>query len=349
MASACGVAVLAAMIASATASKNIFIAGDSMGEYSAQVLESFCKGATVYNGAVGGTTAVQWTGSGDMQDSLGSQKCGGKPDYIWLTVGGNDVLNTGCGDTETKESITAKVTATINSVKAKAPGVKILITGYCMPNSAEARRLFGNEKMQAGNRSTPRRLACSSPAKFTFIGDAVKAAADDDAMVTYVDSTEACGGSKEKWSDKRYFADAIHLNNQGFCKVFSQTKVQEFFGCEAATYACETLTCAITGYKHCSGEGDMSECASCSENCIVSKGSGTTGSAATSQGSGTTGSAATSQGSGTTGSAPTSTIGTTGSATTATTGSGVASLSQTNTIQCLTVAIVASSLLGYWW
>lgn len=254
-----------------------------MGEYAAKNLESFCKGSTVYNAAIGGTTAVQWTGDGHL-DALGTTKCGGTPDYIWLSVGGNDVLNTGCGDTEDQASITAKVTASINAVKAKAPGVKILMTGYCMPQSAE-RRLF--DESESGKHD--RRLACTSPANFAMLGNAIKAAAEAYSMVTFVDGTTACGGSKTAWSNKRYFADAIHLNKQGYCKMFTPPKVQEFFGCETATYDCESLSCATTGFgSHSCGDGGMTECPGCMENCIFSPaGSSSTTSGTTSGNSST--------------------------------------------------------------
>lgn len=41
-------------------SANILIVGDSMGEFSTNVLETFCSGSTVKNAALGGTTAAQW-------------------------------------------------------------------------------------------------------------------------------------------------------------------------------------------------------------------------------------------------------------------------------------------------
>merc|ERR1712032_1662348 len=115
------------------------------------------------------------------------------------------------------------------------------MTGYCMPQS-------GSD-------------GCTTPAKWTFVGAAVKAAADADSAVTFVDGANVCGGSTSTWGNKRYFADAIHLNNQGYCKMFTQPKVQEFFGCEDATYDCESLTCDISGYgSHSCGNGEMTAC-----------------------------------------------------------------------------------------
>merc|ERR1719330_556183 len=94
---------------------NILVAGDSMGEFAGTSLASFCKGSTVYNAAVGGTTAVQWTSDEDFMDHIGSAKCGSAPDFVWLSVGGNDNFETGCGSSVGE--IAAKITASINGVK----------------------------------------------------------------------------------------------------------------------------------------------------------------------------------------------------------------------------------------
>mmetsp|Transcript_103550 Transcript_103550/g.259632 ORF Transcript_103550/g.259632 Transcript_103550/m.259632 type:complete len:279 (-) Transcript_103550:161-997(-) len=226
-----------------TASK-VLIVGDSNAEYSGTSLASFCKGAVVKNAGVGGTTAVQWTSTEGHLDKIGSSACGGTPDYIWLSVGGNDNFETQCSSSVA--DLAAKITASINAVKQKAPSAKILMTGYCMPMSPESED-----------------AACNSPGKFNALMDAVKQAADGDSAVTLVDSTQACGGSASTWSDSKYFMDAIHLNNKGYCKLFTQAGVQTFLGCEAASYDCETVNCMTPGFdQHC-GDPTLESCETC--------------------------------------------------------------------------------------
>lgn len=229
------------LVEAQAATKKVLVIGDSMGEFSGTALESFCKGITVKNAAAGGTTAVQWT-SGDNLDAI--ESCGDSPDFIWLSVGGNDHLEPQCA--ATASDLTAKITASINAVKQKAPGVPILMTGYCMPKGIE------------GEGS-----GCDTPQKFENLRKAVADAAGADDSVTYVDSIAACGGSTSAWSASKYFQDAIHLNNKGYCKVLTQADVQTALGCEQATYDCENVPCMIPGLdKHCSDptEGTCVDC-----------------------------------------------------------------------------------------
>eukprot|EP00928_Gymnodinium_smaydae_P040911 TRINITY_DN27710_c0_g1_i1.p1 TRINITY_DN27710_c0_g1~~TRINITY_DN27710_c0_g1_i1.p1 ORF type:complete len:294 (-),score=70.05 TRINITY_DN27710_c0_g1_i1:267-1088(-) len=254
-------AILLFVVADVALANNVLVIGDSMGEYSGAALSKFCKGAVVKNAAVGGTTAVQWT-SGGLMDSIGSAKCGGTPDAVWLSVGGNDFLNTECSGSVS--DMAAKITASINAVKQKVPGAKILMTGYCMPATAESAS-----------------SACNSPAKFTALGSAVKQAAEADAAVTFVDSTAACGGTSSSWSPVAKFQDPIHLNNKGYCSVFTQKGVQDALGCQSATYDCEAEKCMVEGFDlHCAPESRTLE--SCPNCCnVVDKGDGIASAAVT--------------------------------------------------------------------
>jgi len=229
----------------AVASK-VLIIGDSMGEFAATSLEKFCPGATVNNAAVGGTTAdPDWT-SGGLLDYVGSETCGGAPDYIWLSVGGNDVLNTQCS--ASVEDIAAKITASVNAVKAKAPTATILLTGYCVPAAPESQDAGG----------------CGAPEKFQVIANALKQVSDADTSLVYVDSSSACGGSATSWSPQTYFADAIHLNGRGYCKVFRQQGVQTALGCQTdIEFDCDQADCNIVGYDRQCGDGSMTACDTC--------------------------------------------------------------------------------------
>lgn len=116
----------------------------------------------------------------------------------------------------------------------------------------------------------PRRLSCSTPESLYKIMASVKQAADADSSVTFVDSTNVLGGSPSSWTPTmRYHSDKIHLNNQGYCKLFSQPAVQTFFGCqEHSPFDCDSYSCDITGYSSC-GDGIMTSCPGCTEFCVL--------------------------------------------------------------------------------
>lgn len=241
--------LLALVAASQANAANILMLGDSMVEFSGQALKSFCSGATVHNAGIGGTTAQQWADG--LVDDVDASSCGGTPDYIWLSVGGNDALETGC--TASKSTIKNAIIAAINAVKARYSNVPIVMTGYCMASS-------GGE--------------CPNTGDYTNLMEAIPEAAQEVTGVTIVDSTDACGGSISSWSTQGYFQDFIHLNNRGYCKVFTQSAVQSALGCGEKSYDCDAASCEITGLaQHC-GDSDMTSCEGCSEFCSGGSGDG---------------------------------------------------------------------------
>lgn len=222
---------------------NVLVIGDSMSEYAGKSLESFCRGTQVRNAAVGGTTAAQWATQSWLLDRIGSEQCGGEPDFIWLTVGGNDFLQTDCR--ASSDEIAAQITASIQAVKQRAPNAPIVMTGYCMPQGMENRQ-----------------SNCNSPQKFHGLMNAIRQAAAADESVIYVESVDACNGTMDSWSSGEYFFDPIHLNNRGYCKVFSQPAFQAL-GCEPAEYDCDAVPCETPGLdQHCD-QGTIDSCYGC--------------------------------------------------------------------------------------
>ncbi|GMH53327.1 hypothetical protein TL16_g01426 [Triparma laevis f. inornata] len=228
----------AGIIAAADAA-NILIVGDSMGEFSTNVLETYCSGSTVKNAALGGTKADDWADMG--ADAIDG--CGSSFDYVWMSFGGNDLLeSSGCS--MSASTIQSKVTAAVNNVKSTiAPGAsKYLLTCYCQPQGPE----IGS--------------ACNTPQLVSKLCDGIKAAADADTDVEYVHSLEACGGSASAWSKSGYFEDQIHLNKRGYCKIITQSAVQSLFECNTGSYNCDTEDCTMTGYNlQCTGDAGKDE------------------------------------------------------------------------------------------
>lgn len=209
---------------------NVLIVGDSIAEFAGKAIEDFCRGATTNNAGIAGTTTTHWQGS-DVLSPIGTQQCGGTPDYIWLSIGGNDVLGDAWGCDNADDVLAAKLIASIEAVKAKAPSAKLVMTGYCMPADVPP---VGPDS------------SCNTPEKLNSMMAVLKHAAER-IGATFVNSVTACGGSSTSWSNKKYFQDPIHLNNRGYCKLFTQSEVQAAFGCQAANYDCDSVAPIIRG------------------------------------------------------------------------------------------------------
>jgi len=248
-------AMTALMMSSAAisgrATSNVLIVGDSMGEFSGKSLESYCTGARVQNAAIGGTTALDWANF----DSSYVEGCdANQVDMVWMSIGGNDMLGSGCS--ATVETLKTAITSGINNIKTLVSGSpEFILTGYCMP--------------QMGGEAD----GCNSPGDFENLFMALQQAAAETG-VTYVESVGACGGSSSTYSEAEYFFDRIHLNNRGYCTFFARTEAQTAFGCGAATYDCSAVNCDIPGLnEQCAGTGTISSCEECEASCSGSSSS----------------------------------------------------------------------------
>ena len=135
-------------------------------------LETICIGSNVCNAAISGTTAVQWS-----EYSLKQVKqCNGDWDVVYISVGGNDLLNSDCSinSTDLAANIQAAVTNIMTNV---APGAsKYLLTGYCVPSSITS-------------------WGCASPSKVRRMSEALASIDTADGVVEVIDSFSVCGGS----------------------------------------------------------------------------------------------------------------------------------------------------------
>merc|ERR1740139_308053 len=208
------------------AATRILIVGDSNAEGIGQSLESLCLGSTVHNIGMGGTTAEQWA---DYTSDIVSG-CGDAWDVVYISVGGNDLLGSGC--TMSASDLADKIELAVKNIVTNiAPGASnYLLTGYCMPYRSEE----GDE-------------GCVEPSDFTALGDAMSAIDNknnifesDSSSVTVIDSLSACGGSSSAFSDELYFLDAIHLNSKGYCKIFTQPDVQMALSCGEISIDCDS-------------------------------------------------------------------------------------------------------------
>ena len=97
-----------------------------------------------------------------------------------MSVGGNDFLDT-AGCSMTQQTVESRVTNAINALRSAAPNsLQIIVIGYCTPTEAYA--------------------DCSTPEQMATLNRGIAAAAAAHSDVTYIDSTDRCGGSNTSFS-----------------------------------------------------------------------------------------------------------------------------------------------------
>jgi hypothetical protein len=156
--------------------------------------------------------------------------------YAWFSVGGNDFIFEGC--INFFGMLKGKIQRAIQAVHAAGPpGMKILMTGYCIPPSIL------------------NQFVCRDTESIAELNGAIGEACTTTPGCTFVDATSACGGSPHTFSDPRLFADYIHPNEEGFQKIFGMPAIQDFFGCKTSGDICKDVRYPyyrdVNGYVVC--------------------------------------------------------------------------------------------------
>lgn len=226
-------------VAEVAAQSKVLQVGDSWGQYSGNTLATYCSGSTLVNKAVSSSTADEWAAGSQCPTSEPSSSCSATNAFAAITaathvvvsLGGNDFLDSpGCSMTQS--TLTSKVTASLNAIRAAAPaGIKIIVVAYCTATKA---------------------VGDCTLADFPTLNNAIKAAADAAADVTFIDAHDACGGTTTSFSPGTHHVDSIHLNAKGYCEVWTIPGMQTALGCAAGTYDCASV--AATAVE---GSGDL--------------------------------------------------------------------------------------------
>jgi hypothetical protein len=204
-----------------TRAHNILIFGDSWAELArADILEGVCPGATVRNTGIGGTTAEYWA----TKDFDADLPTGFIPDYIWVSLGGNDYLGSDLIDClEDPATVAGYLSTVINKLDAKfsSHGTKILLTGYEVIPTEVIKDENGQYCLTA-----PVWEELSSVYEYSY-----------PSSTTVIPVEGLFGGSVEggTWTqpDLSYWADEIHLNDEGYKKMFMHPPIYNFLGCDA--------------------------------------------------------------------------------------------------------------------
>eukprot|EP00930_Biecheleria_cincta_P014106 TRINITY_DN12267_c0_g1_i1.p1 TRINITY_DN12267_c0_g1~~TRINITY_DN12267_c0_g1_i1.p1 ORF type:complete len:332 (+),score=31.73 TRINITY_DN12267_c0_g1_i1:49-1044(+) len=204
----------------------ILAIGDSWAQGIGESLASVCAGSTVVNRGASGSTAVQWTTGScpDIQRTEGRQcsladafsnQWGSGYTHAILFLPYNDYMNDGCA--MSRAQVSSLVRDALAAVKSAAPdGMRILMTGYCVPSAS----------IEEGS--------CTNPDMMVALNGGIKDACDVEAACTFVDATSVCGGNTSAWSTATYFEDNIHINEEGYARLFSTAGVQSALSCGGA-------------------------------------------------------------------------------------------------------------------
>lgn len=207
-----------------------------MASFSEQHLATYCPGSKVSNHGESGATAA------DLRELLEVVTPDAVKGYshIWLSIGGNDVLESSCSISPPR--LKRRLDTIIARLRAIAPTIQIVLTGYCLPSAYIP--------------------GCDSPSALDILAQAMKAVAHSFSGVTFVDSSFECGASASGLlSDSAYFVDSVHLNEIGYCRVFSQPELQSAFGCAPAQFCCDDVFLAEGAVQIVPGAGGGSSSA----------------------------------------------------------------------------------------
>ncbi len=163
----------------------------------------------------------------------------GKYEYthVWLSVGGNDFLGNQC-DLSIADKVAANIVNVIKQVVDASQGqgddeategedadtqdIKILYFGYAIPS-----------KDVCGSGQTATLFEKQRQIVFDAIHDS-----DYAEYVTTIDISKMLVTSESSpLSDSSYFADAIHINERGYNRIFSGYSVLRFFDCSVSQIA----------------------------------------------------------------------------------------------------------------
>jgi len=200
-----------------------------MAELSFDILAYTCSGKSVVNLGISGSTAHEFfTGKAETEGCIDSNVCSAKNAFkskygsgythVWLSVGGNDWLGAAC-DSYIESTLEDEISGVIDSVFNESPdkGIKILITGYGYPSESVGDCPKGNEKVDRLHKA---------------IKQAAVKNGNSDSILFVQATLELFGGSTSNYSDDKWFADAIHLNEAGYEKLFSLAEIQDFLQCD---------------------------------------------------------------------------------------------------------------------
>ena len=206
----------------------ILVIGDSWASLSGNYLGNVCGSSNIRpikNDAKSGSTAKQWAYKRLGVEVIENARY--EYTHVWLSIGGNDFLNNQC-DMSIADKVAANVVNVIKQLVDASQGnaavgeipfphdIKILYFGHSIPS-----------KDVCGQGRTAELFAEQS----NIVFDAIHNSAYAEYVTTFDASEMFVTAESSPLSDRKYFADAIHINEEGYMKLFSDYHVLRFFDC----------------------------------------------------------------------------------------------------------------------
>lgn len=206
----------------------ILVLGDSWASLSGNYAANICGPSTtrpMQNDGISGSTAEEWADKRMGVESIENARY--EYTHVWLSIGGNDFLDSKC-DMSIADETAANVVNVIKQVVDASRGeaaigevafkedIKILYFGYSIPSQD----VCGQGR---------------TASLFTQISEIIFEAIRNSHYADYVTtldfSDEFVTSESSPLSNPGYFDDAIHLNEGGYIKLFSNYNVLRFFDC----------------------------------------------------------------------------------------------------------------------
>ena len=252
----------------ARAGANVLTLGDSIAEFSGRSMSEYCAGQSFVNMAVGGSSLSQWGAPGG--GSSKPQHCEDVPHkpcrpasgvalqpiipytHVWFSSGSNDFATYHCRPTDAQwDEFKANTNRAIDNILAVAPpGIPIVMLRYPKPG------MVLNECVRPNLELMP---FDEMMAAFDRMNSHLEAVCrgHPSGRCKYVKTAQFADATTERYRTNKtapdtfdhctYHRDGMHLNNHGFCHWFTQSEVQDAFGCKPATFDCTMSGTTIPG------------------------------------------------------------------------------------------------------
>merc|ERR1719181_192866 len=218
---------------STTTGPRVVLIGDSLSSYAKQTMDKYCRAGMSTNRGIGGATALQML----TQDKNSKyyvpkaikDKSGSCYEYVFVSLGGNDQMSTGCKETGVA-TVKSRITEVLKQINTLCPSSQIIMTGYPTPTK---------------DFSDCKNFPITSAGTRKILNAPVQAACEDAEKCTYHDATDRFGSTDLKPSSGKYHVDTVHLNEDGYCRLWSTDLFKSAFKC-TSTMKCKDDSVAST-------------------------------------------------------------------------------------------------------
>jgi len=215
----------------------ILVIGDSWaslsGNYAANICGSSSPTRPIQNGAKSGSTAKAWAYKRLGVESIENARY--EYTHVWLSIGGNDFLDNNC-DMSIADEVAANVVNVIKQVVDASQGVAG-VDEVAFQNKEDIKILYFGYSIPSQDVCGQGRTATLFAEQGNIIFDAIQNSDYAEYVTTFDISNMFVTSESSPLSDPSYFVDAVHLNEEGYTRLFSGYQVLRFFDCSVVQIA----------------------------------------------------------------------------------------------------------------